>query len=99
MFSDHWELRQPRSEGPVVGFDVPGRPSVVAAVAHDRDGQPGSRYSSHYVPYAFDGSILYIPGRDGVVGIKYVLARESVYARAVWPAVWHAWVGWDYSAG
>ncbi|OIW30209.1 hypothetical protein CONLIGDRAFT_632274 [Coniochaeta ligniaria NRRL 30616] len=47
-------------------------------------------FSSSYVLHAFDDSIGKIRGWDHVVDLKYVLARQSNYARAVFPAVWHA---------
>lgn len=45
-------------------------------------------FSSSYVLHAFDGEK--IPGWDNMVGLNYVLARQSNYARAVYPAVAHA---------
>jgi hypothetical protein len=44
-------------------------------------------FSSSYVLHAFDDLIR---GSDDVIDVKYVLARQSAYARAVYPAVWHA---------
>jgi hypothetical protein len=47
--------------------------------------------SSTYVLHAFDGDVRRLGGGwDGVVDLAYVLARRSNYARAVFPAVWHA---------
>ncbi|KAK4232974.1 hypothetical protein C8A03DRAFT_39355 [Achaetomium macrosporum] len=47
-------------------------------------------FSATYVLHAFDGDIAKIRGWDGQITLKYVLARQSNYARAVYPAVWHA---------
>ena len=47
-------------------------------------------FSATYVLHAFDGEIADIRGWDGQITLKYVLARQSNYARAVYPAVWHA---------
>lgn len=45
-------------------------------------------YSSSYVIHAFDGKPQrYWPKQ---VSLEYVIARQSNYARAVWPAVQHA---------
>jgi hypothetical protein len=45
-------------------------------------------YSSSYVIHAFDGlADLYWPKR---VDLEYVVARQSNYARAVYPAIKHA---------
>ncbi|KAH6842447.1 hypothetical protein B0I37DRAFT_381950 [Chaetomium sp. MPI-CAGE-AT-0009] len=53
--------------------------------------QPGSRlepwemdFSSTYILHAFDDDW------HGDISLDYVLARRSNYARAVYPAVWHA---------
>lgn len=45
-------------------------------------------FSASYVLRAFDGE--WIHGWDNVVDLNYVLARQSNYARAVYPAVAHA---------
>jgi hypothetical protein len=45
-------------------------------------------FSSTYVLHAFDNDKIW--GWDGKITLEYVLARESNYARAVYPAVWHA---------
>lgn len=47
-------------------------------------------FSSTYVLHAFDGDAHNIRGWDGKITLKYVLARRSIYARAVYPAIWHA---------
>ncbi|KAK4237911.1 hypothetical protein C8A03DRAFT_44277 [Achaetomium macrosporum] len=47
-------------------------------------------FSATYVLHAFDDDINKIWGWDGKITLKYVLARQSNYARAVYPAVWHA---------
>jgi hypothetical protein len=47
-------------------------------------------FSGSYVLHAFDDSIGKIWGWDHVIDVKYVMARQSMYARAVYPAVWHA---------
>ncbi|KAL2126197.1 hypothetical protein VTI74DRAFT_1485 [Chaetomium olivicolor] len=47
-------------------------------------------FSSSYVLHAFDGEIEKILGKDQEIDVKYVLDRQSNYARAVFPAVWHA---------
>ncbi|KAB5547421.1 hypothetical protein GE09DRAFT_967594 [Coniochaeta sp. 2T2.1] len=47
-------------------------------------------FSSSYVLHAFDNSLDKIWGWDHVINVKYVLERRSNYARAVFPAVWHA---------
>lgn len=47
-------------------------------------------FSSSYVLHAFDDATDKIWGWDHVVDVGYVLARQSNYARAVFPAVWHA---------
>ncbi|KAH8664507.1 hypothetical protein BX600DRAFT_301105 [Xylariales sp. PMI_506] len=46
--------------------------------------------SSSYVLHAFDDEIGKIRGWDHQVDLKYVLARQSNYARAVYPAIRHA---------
>lgn len=40
--------------------------------------------------HAFDGSIAELRGWDHRIDVKYVLDRQSNFARAVFPAVWHA---------
>ncbi|KUJ24630.1 uncharacterized protein LY89DRAFT_572803 [Mollisia scopiformis] len=45
-------------------------------------------FSSSYVLHAFDGK--HIPGWDNKVDLNYILARQSNYARAVYPAIAHA---------
>ncbi|KAK3936852.1 hypothetical protein QBC46DRAFT_394050 [Diplogelasinospora grovesii] len=47
-------------------------------------------FSSTYILHAFDNDVHKIRGWDKVVDVKYVLARQSNYARAVYPAIWHA---------
>ncbi|KAK4246312.1 hypothetical protein C7999DRAFT_33278 [Corynascus novoguineensis] len=47
-------------------------------------------FSSTYVLHAFDDYADKVRGWDGKITLKYVLARESNYARAVYPAVRHA---------
>lgn len=47
-------------------------------------------FSSTYVIHAFDDYVEKISGWDHDVSVKYVLERRSNYARAVFPAVWHA---------
>jgi hypothetical protein len=47
-------------------------------------------FSSSYVLHAFAGSIENVFGKDFKVDLRHVLARQSNYARAVYPAVWHA---------
>ncbi len=47
-------------------------------------------FSATYVLHAFDGDMDKIPGWDGQITLKYVLARQSNYARAVYPAISHA---------
>ncbi|KAL2018616.1 hypothetical protein VTK56DRAFT_586 [Thermocarpiscus australiensis] len=47
-------------------------------------------FSATYVLHAFDDDIDKIWGWDGKITLKYVLSRQSNYARAVYPAVWHA---------
>ena len=47
-------------------------------------------FSASYVLHAFDGDMDKIRGWDGQITLKYVLARQSNYARAVYPAIWHA---------
>lgn len=54
------------------------------------DAARGLDFSSSYVLHAFDDSIGQIRGWDHVIDLKYVLARRSAYAPAVFPAVWHA---------
>jgi hypothetical protein len=47
-------------------------------------------FSSSYVLHAFDDEIPHIRGWDHQINVKYVLARQSNYARAVYPAIRHA---------
>lgn len=47
-------------------------------------------FSSSYVLHAFDNWVPSILGKDRKIDVKYVLARRSNYARAVFPAVWRA---------
>jgi hypothetical protein len=47
-------------------------------------------FTGSYVLHAFDDDINQIRGWDHQIDVKYVLARQSNYARAVYPAVWHA---------
>lgn len=47
-------------------------------------------FSSTYVLHAFDDEGNKIPGWDGKITLKYILERESNYARAVYPAIAHA---------
>jgi hypothetical protein len=47
-------------------------------------------FSATYVLHAFDDDVGRIRGWDGQITPRYVLARQSNYARAVYPAVWHA---------
>ncbi|KAL2148959.1 hypothetical protein VTH82DRAFT_1645 [Thermothelomyces myriococcoides] len=47
-------------------------------------------FSSTYVLHAFDDYAKQIRGWDGKITLKYVLARQSNYARAVYPAIRHA---------
>ncbi|KAH8896243.1 hypothetical protein GQ53DRAFT_640225 [Thozetella sp. PMI_491] len=47
-------------------------------------------FSSSYILHAFDNGMEKIWGWDHQINLKYVLARQSNYARAVFPAVWHA---------
>ena len=46
-------------------------------------------FSATYVLHAFDADMDKIRGWDGQITLNYVLARQSNYARAVYPAVWH----------
>jgi hypothetical protein len=59
--------------------------------------RPGGRleswemdFSSTYVLHAFDDYADKVRGWDGKITLGYVLARQSNYARAVYPAVAHA---------
>jgi hypothetical protein len=58
--------------------------------------QPGRRekweldFSGTYIMHAFDGAAHRVPDWDAKITLKYVLARQSNYARAVYPAIWHA---------
>lgn len=54
------------------------------------DAACGLDFASSYVLHAFNDSIRRVPGWDHVIDLDHVLARQSVYARAVFPAVWHA---------
>lgn len=45
---------------------------------------------SAYVLHGFDNFSDRIPGWDGNVSLSYVLARQSIYSRAVYPLVQHA---------
>lgn len=47
-------------------------------------------FSSTYILHAFDDEVPHIPNWDHVVDLKYILRRRSNYARAVYPAIWHA---------
>lgn len=47
-------------------------------------------FSNTYVLHAFDDAVSRIWGWDHLVDVKYVLARQSNYARAVYPAIKHA---------
>jgi hypothetical protein len=47
-------------------------------------------FSATYVLHAFDDYKDQIRGWDGKITLKYVMARQSNYARAVYPAVAHA---------
>jgi hypothetical protein len=47
-------------------------------------------FSATYILHAFDDYVDQIRGWDGKITLKYVLARQSNYARAVYPAVAHA---------
>ncbi|KAK4126784.1 glycosyltransferase family 32 protein [Parathielavia appendiculata] len=47
-------------------------------------------FSATYVLHAFDDYADQIQGWDGNITLQYVLARQSNYARAVFPAVSHA---------
>ncbi|KAK4152487.1 Lactosylceramide 4-alpha-galactosyltransferase [Chaetomidium leptoderma] len=47
-------------------------------------------FSSSYVLHAFDSALTKVLGKGGEIDLQYVLARESNYARAVFPAVWKA---------
>ncbi len=46
--------------------------------------------SSSYVLHAFDNGFEEFLGKGREIGVGYVLERRSNYARAVFPAVWHA---------
>jgi hypothetical protein len=49
-------------------------------------------YSASYVIHAFHNVV--IEGWDNQITLEYVNARQSNYARAVYPAIWHAiWNG------
>ncbi|KAH8663372.1 hypothetical protein BGZ60DRAFT_411155 [Tricladium varicosporioides] len=47
-------------------------------------------FSSSYILHAFDDELEKIWGWDHKINLEYVLARQSNYARAVYPAIWHA---------
>ncbi|KAJ4204552.1 hypothetical protein NW759_014889 [Fusarium solani] len=47
-------------------------------------------FSSTYVLHAFDNWVPSILGAGRTIDVKYVLARQSNYARAVFPMVWRA---------
>lgn len=47
-------------------------------------------FSSTYVLHAFDSDLEGILGKDREVDVRYVMARRSNYARALFPAVWQA---------
>ncbi|KAK4232849.1 Lactosylceramide 4-alpha-galactosyltransferase [Achaetomium macrosporum] len=47
-------------------------------------------FSSSYVLHAFDSALDKVLGKGEDIDVRYVLSRESNYARAVFPAVWRA---------
>ena len=47
-------------------------------------------FSATYVLHAFDDDSHRVKGFDGKITLPYVLARQSNYARAVYPAIFHA---------
>ena len=47
-------------------------------------------WSSTYIMHAFDSAMHRVPYFDAKITLPYVLARQSNYARAVYPAIWHA---------
>jgi hypothetical protein len=47
-------------------------------------------FSSSYVLHAFDSALEKVLGTGRGIDVRYVLERRSSYARAVFPAVWHA---------
>ncbi|KAK3346644.1 hypothetical protein B0T25DRAFT_552510 [Lasiosphaeria hispida] len=86
----------------VMEEDATGRPRELKATCPDAMAyldereRGGSRdrlemdFSSTYVLHAFDDEIHHIRGWDHEVNLEYVVARKSNYARAVYPAIWHA---------
>jgi hypothetical protein len=47
-------------------------------------------FSSSYVLHAFDSALERVLGKGKGIDVRYVLEQRSNYARAVFPAVWHA---------
>ncbi|KAG7289219.1 hypothetical protein NEMBOFW57_005583 [Staphylotrichum longicolle] len=47
-------------------------------------------FSSSYVLHAFDSALDKVLGKGKDIDVRYVLSRQSNYARAVFPAVWRA---------
>ncbi|KAK0725260.1 hypothetical protein B0H67DRAFT_125684 [Lasiosphaeris hirsuta] len=86
----------------VIEEDPTGRPRELKATCLDAMAYLGEReregarnrlemdFSSTYVLHAFDDEIHRIRGWDHEVNLQYVMARKSNYARAVYPAIWHA---------
>jgi hypothetical protein len=88
--------------GGIVLDEATGQPTELKRTCTDalrwlREREAGSGwemdFSATYVLHAFDGDMDKIRGWDGKITLKYVLARQSNYARAVYPAVWHAVLG------
>ncbi|KAK3387209.1 hypothetical protein B0H63DRAFT_152788 [Podospora didyma] len=47
-------------------------------------------FSATYVLHAFDNGVNELKGWDHEITLPYILARQSNYARAVYPIIWHA---------
>ncbi|KAK3302177.1 uncharacterized protein B0T15DRAFT_496650 [Chaetomium strumarium] len=102
LFQPHLGTPSAAASGGVLD-DVAGKPKELRrntctdALAWLRERELAGRmesweidFSATYVLHAFDGDIGQIRGWDHQITLKYVLARQSNYARAVYPAVWHA---------
>ncbi|KAK3689410.1 hypothetical protein B0T22DRAFT_360005, partial [Podospora appendiculata] len=104
-YSDQKRLFQPNMKIPAVKASVEGnsgaptelRATCMDAMAYLLEREDEGKmetwemdFSSTYILHAFDDGIEKMGGWDHEINLKYVLARQSNYARAVYPAIWDA---------
>jgi Glycosyltransferase sugar-binding region containing DXD motif len=99
-FADQKRLFKPYAQTPVTNDSLPrplGQPKTCQDIFNwleemekDKTESWEMDFSSTYILHAFDDDIPKIRGWDHKRDLRYILSRQSNYARAVYPAIAHA---------